>query len=287
MVIARRLLVQEETPGCYHLISRCVRRLRCLAGTDRKDWVERCIRQHARSMAIDILTYAVMKNHLHVIIRIRPDIAATWSTNEVVNKWLELVPIRDCYGEPIELDKRNKQHLSENRSYVEERRRRLSSMSWLMRLVKQKISRRMNKADEVSGHFWDERFLSIPLPDKRAIFTCMAYVDLNPFRAEECTLPEQARYTGLHVRLQCTQQNIVETLSTATWLVPITDCDTLIYHQSMPPDSHSRSPQSDRTEKWYFQFIDSVAREIKFDEQGRKKARLPRSIDHIFERLGM
>ena len=40
--------------------------------------------------AIDIAAYAVMSNHLHVVLRIDADTALAWSDIEVVNQWYKL-----------------------------------------------------------------------------------------------------------------------------------------------------------------------------------------------------
>ncbi|HEX7446322.1 MAG TPA: hypothetical protein VF306_02185 [Pirellulales bacterium] len=49
----------------------------------RKTWIRHRLEQLAGIMAIDVLSFAVLSNHLHVMPRIRPDIAAAWSDEEV------------------------------------------------------------------------------------------------------------------------------------------------------------------------------------------------------------
>jgi hypothetical protein len=82
-----------------------------------------------------------------------------------------------------------------------EYRKRLASISWFMRSLKQRISQRANEESGCSGHFWDARFISVPLPDLKAVVGCMAYVDANPFRAKVVGQPEQAAHTSLRARL--------------------------------------------------------------------------------------
>lgn len=66
MPIPRCLLVADDRPGCYHVISRCVRRAFLCgdAAEHRRGWVRELIQQAAAAYAIDVLTYAVMSNHL-------------------------------------------------------------------------------------------------------------------------------------------------------------------------------------------------------------------------------
>jgi hypothetical protein len=44
----------------------------------------------ASVFAIDCLTFAVLSNHLHLILRSRPDIVRGWSDQEVAKRWLRL-----------------------------------------------------------------------------------------------------------------------------------------------------------------------------------------------------
>jgi len=43
---------------------------------------------------IDCLSFAVMVNHVHVILRNRPDVVAGWSDEEVAKRWWQLFPLR-------------------------------------------------------------------------------------------------------------------------------------------------------------------------------------------------
>jgi REP element-mobilizing transposase RayT len=43
----------------------------------------------SKSFGIDVAAYAVMSNHLHVVVRTRPDQAETWSDEEVAKRRLK------------------------------------------------------------------------------------------------------------------------------------------------------------------------------------------------------
>ncbi len=73
---ARGEIVDNSEVGIYHCISRCVR-CAFLCGQDahaarnfdhRKDWIRERLEELAGAFAIDVLGFAVMSNHLHVLL---------------------------------------------------------------------------------------------------------------------------------------------------------------------------------------------------------------------------
>ncbi len=136
----------------------------------RKTWVLEELSGLLPVFAIDLLGYAVMSNHIHLILRSRPDQASTWSADRVARDGLRIMPIRTGIADeklPV-TDELGRQKARQS-PWVEEYRQRLSSISWLMRLVKQHISRRANREDRCTGHFWEARFTSVPLLDWGAV----------------------------------------------------------------------------------------------------------------------
>jgi putative transposase len=104
--LPRSKYVQEGKEGVYHCYSRCVRRA-FLYGFDtrtqrdfshRKAWLINRLQQLAAIFAIEVCAYAIMDNHYHLILRIRPDIAASWSDQEVEARWLSLFPKHCALG---------------------------------------------------------------------------------------------------------------------------------------------------------------------------------------------
>jgi hypothetical protein len=103
MAQPRHLIVDPAASGYYHCVSRCVRRA-FLCGQDnysgrcfehRKGWVEARLLELAGSFAVGVYAYAVMSNHLHVVLYADPGAALSWSADEVAERWMRLFPVRD------------------------------------------------------------------------------------------------------------------------------------------------------------------------------------------------
>ena len=79
---------------------------------------------------------------------------------------------------------------------------RLTSLSWFMKTLNQTIAREANKEDNCKGHFFEARYTSQALDTEEALLACMAYVDLNPVRAEKAETPEVSDHTSIKERIK-------------------------------------------------------------------------------------
>ncbi len=211
--MARLARVEAFAPdeiAIVHVMNRVVRRC-FLMGFDeatgknyghRKQWVESELKRLASNFGIDLLTFAVMSNHFHLILRSRPDIVALWDDTEVAKRWLSLCPVRkEEDGSAAEPNEAELDMIRLNPTRLLELRTRLSDISWWMRLLSQRIAQRANKEDDMSGKFWQSRYRAVRLIDEEAVLACSAYVDLNPIRAGEAQTIEESRFTSAATRL--------------------------------------------------------------------------------------
>jgi hypothetical protein len=167
-----------------------------------------------------------MDNHLHDVVRNRPDIVRRWSDDEVARRWWNLFPKRkDANGQPAEPREHELAMLKADAEALAEKRRRLSSISWLMRCLAERIARQANKEDGCTGRFWEGRYKCQRLLDESALLACSVYVDLNPIRAGLAKTPEASRFTSGYDRFHARRQRL-ETPGVSkagdAWLSPIT-----------------------------------------------------------------
>jgi REP element-mobilizing transposase RayT len=207
----RKFLFDPAEVGVYHCVNRCVRRA-FLCGTDaqtgkcyehRKGALQSRLEHLAGQFAVDVLGFAIMSNHIHLVARNRPDIVAGWSDAEVARRWWNIFPKRkNDDGTPAVPTDFELQMITAVPDRLVEIRRRLSSISWFMRCLVEPIARLANKEDACSGRFWQGRFFCQKILDDAALLACLAYVDLNLVRAGIAPTPEASQYTSVYERVQ-------------------------------------------------------------------------------------
>ena len=210
MTISRKQQIDLSVTPYYHCINRCVRRA-FLCGEDkysgksyehRRGWIADKIKGLAQVFAIDIAAYAVMSNHYHLVLRVDQETAESWNSVEVIERWTEL------FSQPVIISRFLKGECTTSAELkvvdeiIEKWRSRLIDISWCMRILNEFIARESNREDNVTGRFWEGRFKSQALLDEQAVIACMAYVDLNPIRADMANTPEESDFTSIQERIQ-------------------------------------------------------------------------------------
>ena len=210
MTMARSHLVDVSVTRWYHCITRCVRRAFLLSEApiddsdtrfDRKEWIEHRLKELAEIFAVAVGGFSVMDNHLHVLVRLDPDIAAGWSDEEVVPRGGgSFHPATNPPAAPVS---KNwvEWHLQDVK-WVATARARLQSLSWFMKCLKEPLSRLANRQDNARGAFFEERFKSVAILDDESLLATCAYIDLNPVAAGIAEVPEASPYTSITTRVE-------------------------------------------------------------------------------------
>jgi hypothetical protein len=300
--VSRKQIFSATDVQVFHLISRCVRRNH-LCGTDRRSgrdyshrklWIRDRLELLAGIFAIEILGFAVMGNHLHLVIRTRPDLAAGWSPDQLASRWWALFPQRRLAdGSPAEPSKDELHKLICSETAIADKRRRLASVSWFMKCLVEPIAKRANREDDLKGHFWESRFKAQPLLDELAIAACMAYVDLNPVRAAVAEAPENSDFTSVQQRISDRQTAQQATSSEqrevqiahgpqAGWLSPIAlDVPCSAVRDTVTVRRASNRGCLPMTLDQYLRLVDWTGRQLRPDKAGR----IPPELDPILQRL--
>ncbi len=286
MPLPRRILVQDERPGAYHVISRCVRRA-FLCGDraeHRRAWVCDLIRQAAGAFAVDVLAYAVMSNHLHIVVLTDPARVATWTPIEVATRWASAHPRTGVDGRPQAWSSAETAEKAADPAWIDTTRKRLRSLSWFMKCVKERLARRANRDDGCTGHFWEGRFQSVALLDQAAVIAAMAYVDLNPIRAAMAETPECSDYTSVQARCRARQEhhaahlvpalaNAPSSAESSLWIAPI--------HSATIDQPDGCTFTAAITLDEYLTLVDQTGRIVRGDKRGV----IPAGLAPILDRL--
>lgn len=297
---ARKEIVRKGEPGIYHCSQRCVRQAWLLsndsrtglARTHRRDWVVERLMLLARCFMIDVCFYAIMSNHLHVVLRTHPDLANRLSDEEVARRWLRAYPGKWALdGVWVEPSQEKIDKLLKNPKRIAKLRRRLSNISWFMGALSEYIARRANREDGTDGRFFSDRFKCRECTNEAAVLICGMYVDLNQIRAGESLTPETSRLCSIWSRLQAELQQpslaeppLTPTSSSDAWLARLTLRPTDLGEvPSATQDRASDKGLLSMTLEAYAELLDYVGRQHR---EGKRGA-IPAHLAPILERLGL
>ena len=142
---------------------------------------------------VEILTYCVMTNHFHVLVRV-PEKKAL-KDSELIERFSILYSRQKGKVETLKavLKKGGEEAEYERQKLLA----RMGDVSLFMKELKQRFSIWYNKSHKRFGTLWAERFKSVLIEDTAACLRAVAaYIDLNPVRAGLVDDPKDYRYCG-------------------------------------------------------------------------------------------
>jgi hypothetical protein len=291
--LARSELFDPREVSTFHCTNRCVRRA-YLCGKDpyngknyehRKGWIEKRLEFLAGQFAIDVLDHAILSNHLHLALRNRPDIVDLWDDTEVARRWLMLCPVRKtAEGEPAEPSEAELDSLRHDPDQIQELRKRLSDISWFMRMISERIARWANREDDVTGRFWEGRFKAVKICDEPALVANSVYIDLNVMRARLAKTPETSEFTSVKRRIESLNFQGPPEDRPDAWLAPL--CLHERTAPAGPQPSQTGRRASDKgflpmTAEEYLQLVDWTGRQLPRSCTGRIPEHLPQILKRV------
>ncbi|HAV14351.1 MAG TPA: transposase [Opitutae bacterium] len=191
----RRLKVYGRS-AVYHCMTRTVNG--ALLFKDReKEVLRKMIRQVADFSGVEVLTYCVMSNHFHVLLRV-PD-ASVVSDVELMRRYKVLYPKPTKYQEASVVGMAAELRADGDEAEVIRRKllARMCDVSEFMKTVKQRFTTWFNKSHQRYGTLWADRFKSVLVEGEgNPMQTMAAYIDLNPVRAGLVEDPKDYRFCG-------------------------------------------------------------------------------------------
>ena len=169
-------------PGaCYHVTNRCANREFFLRG--REDFALALLRRAAAFSGVELLDFALMGNHFHLLVRVPP-------REPVPDDELER-RVRALYGE-LRGDRLLKSWAKWIKkgevSRVEEAKarliRRMYDLGEFVKTFKENFSRAFNRETGHAGTVWESRFHSVLVATEwNALYAVGSYIAANPFVA--------------------------------------------------------------------------------------------------------
>jgi len=205
----------------YHCMSRTVNG-EMLFDDVAKEILRKQLRQVAGYCGVQIVTYVLMSNHFHVLLRVPKKTAV--SDNELLRRYAVLYPKPTKYQVARVEALGEKLKDAEDEDAQEWRERQFALMgdvSQFMKLVKQRFSVWYNRSHNRYGTLWAERFKSVLVEGCSRVSAAMAaYIDLNAVRAGLVEDPKDYRFCGYAEAVAgnlASREGLNFVLGTKTW----------------------------------------------------------------------
>lgn len=163
----------------------------------------RIMRRLERFAGVEVMTYAVMGNHFHLLLRVpnRERFVERFLEGEGEERFFSHLTL--LYSKSfVSALRREVAELREIGAHEEvERlfarfRKRFCDLETFVKELKERFSRWFNKHHGRRGTLWMDRYKRVVVQDGDALRTMAAYIDLNPVRAGLCEDPKDYRWCG-------------------------------------------------------------------------------------------
>jgi len=184
------------TDAVYHCMTRTVNGEMLFENRD-KEVLRRMIWQIADFSGVEVLTYCILSNHFHVLVRV--PVVANVSNRELIRRYKVLYPKPTKYQTAsADFILAELEQGGEDAEVIRAQLlARMGDVSQFMKAVKQRFSIWYNRSHQRFGTLWAERFKSVLVEGQgNPLQTMAAYIDLNPVRAGLVEDPKDYRFCG-------------------------------------------------------------------------------------------
>jgi len=182
-----RIKVRGE-PTVYHVMSRTALDGFVMENVE-KDFLLQLMKRLSEAYFTEIMGFCIMGNHFHLLCRMH--LGSEYSDETIRKRYKRLFA-----DEEVKKDR----ELTDGQ--VEFFRAKWEDLSEFIKDLKQNFSRFYNRRHDRRGFFWSERFKSVIVDNGDTLINCLAYIDLNPVRAQMVEKPEQYRWSSIGYHVQ-------------------------------------------------------------------------------------
>ena len=194
-------LVRRHAEAVYHCVSRVVEKRYAFGEPERRKF-HSIMRRLEKFCGVQVLTYCLMSNHFHLLVRVpaKGDMPAL--TEETLRGLVTLIYRKQRRIDVLQeldrarqaLERGDASWMNEILARYEARRHDLSSF---LKDLKQRFTQWYNHRNGREGTLWEGRFKSVLVENgEQALLTIAAYIDLNPVRAGLVDDPKDFRWSG-------------------------------------------------------------------------------------------
>jgi REP element-mobilizing transposase RayT len=185
----------RDAEAVYHCMSHTVSEVRL--DESAREILRKQLWQTADYCGVRILTYALMSNHFHVLVRV--PLKTDLPDDELLRRHDALHPnLTRLQAARMKLVREQlKTGGPEAAKWRKQQLALMCDISPFMKLLKQRFSILFNRTHNRKGTLWSERFKSVIVEGRGNVLSTMAaYIDLNPVRAGMTDDPKDYRFCG-------------------------------------------------------------------------------------------
>jgi len=200
-----RLLAAPGCSGLYHVTSRVVDK-RIIFGEKERQRFLKLAKGYAVFGGIDLVSWCLMGNHFHLMVRVRAEDAMKLSDEEVLGRCSHIY--EGWKLERLRVNHENSPSEASRKQLLDPLRERMGSLPEYVGQVKKAFTLWYNVRNGRVGTLWEGRYHSTLMEHEEQearvkerglgglAQMIAAYIDLNPLRAGEVSAPEGNDWTG-------------------------------------------------------------------------------------------